>query len=269
MACLPSVLRCRMYHLVHGRPSRPQGGGKQRLLDAVIEHFTAEGLADQSLRRIAEAVGSSHRMLLYHFGSKDGLLLEVVREVEARTQAAVRRRRAGEHGDADRRGGPSDVGLRRRPRLADFERLFFALYGRALQGDPAAAPLLRGDIEHWLEANDAWTADRCRCRRRATGGGPGARPPRAGRHPRAPARPVGDGRPGRRRRRARCVRRRYAGRGGARRTPLTGRSSDVRRTDPASGLVRGRGGPGRANRPPGVRRRSGGNRPRSPWRGTS
>ena len=42
---------------------------KERLLDAVIEHFTADGLADQSLRRIAEAVGSSHRMLLYHFGS--------------------------------------------------------------------------------------------------------------------------------------------------------------------------------------------------------
>src|SRR5579862_8111084 len=60
--------------------------GKQRLLDAVIEHFSAEGLADQSLRRIAEAVGSSHRMLLYHFGSKDGLLLNVAQAVEARTQ---------------------------------------------------------------------------------------------------------------------------------------------------------------------------------------
>ena len=28
-------------------------------------------------------------MLLYHFGSKDGLLLEVVREVEARTQVRL------------------------------------------------------------------------------------------------------------------------------------------------------------------------------------
>src|SRR5215469_16471022 len=62
---------------------------KERLLDAVIDHFTTDGLADQSLRRIAEAIGSSHRMLLYHFGSKDGLLLAVVREVEARTEARL------------------------------------------------------------------------------------------------------------------------------------------------------------------------------------
>jgi hypothetical protein len=41
------------------------------------------------------------------------------------------------------------------PELAAFERLFFALYGRALQGDPAVSPLLRGDVEHWLEANEA------------------------------------------------------------------------------------------------------------------
>src|SRR3974390_3063592 len=59
---------------------------KQRLVEAVIEHFAEDGVADQSLRRIAEAIGTSHRMLLYHFGSKDGLLLEVARAVEARTQ---------------------------------------------------------------------------------------------------------------------------------------------------------------------------------------
>jgi AcrR family transcriptional regulator len=125
---------------------------RQRLLDSVIEHFTAEGLADQSLRRIAEAIGSSHRMLLYHFGSKDGLLLEVVREVEARTQ--VRLMALGE--DAI---GETDQLIRRMwayladPALGDFERLFFALYGRALQGDESIRPLLKDDIQHWLDAN--------------------------------------------------------------------------------------------------------------------
>jgi AcrR family transcriptional regulator len=131
---------------------------KARLLDAVIDHFTRDGLADQSLRRIAEAIGSSHRMLLYHFGSRDGLLLEVVREVEARTQARL----AQVAEIADQR---SDVVIRRMwsyltdPELAGFERLFFALYGRALQGDRATLPLLQDDIEHWLEANVALAAD--------------------------------------------------------------------------------------------------------------
>ena len=75
--------------MVHAGQANGPASARDRLLDSVIEHFTTEGLADQSLRRIAEAVGTSHRMLLYHFGSKDGLLLEVVREVEARTQAAL------------------------------------------------------------------------------------------------------------------------------------------------------------------------------------
>jgi AcrR family transcriptional regulator len=130
---------------------------KERLLDAVIDHYAMDGLADQSLRRIAEAIGSSHRMLLYHFGSKDGLLLEVVREVEARAQARLAR--VAELADMR-----SDVVIRRMwsyvadPELAAFERLFFALYGRALQGNPAARPLLGDDIEHWLDANVALAA---------------------------------------------------------------------------------------------------------------
>ena len=40
------------------------------------------------------------------------------------------------------------------PAQAGFERLFFALYGRALQGDEQVRPLLGESIESWLEAND-------------------------------------------------------------------------------------------------------------------
>jgi AcrR family transcriptional regulator len=139
-------------------PRRPRGeAAKQRLLGAVIEHFVADGLADQSLRSIADAVGTSHRMLLYHFGSKDGLLLEVVREVEARTEALFEAIGAAS-------GDRVDEIIRRMwayvadPSVAGFERLFFALYGRALQGDEAALPLLTDDIEHWLRANAALPA---------------------------------------------------------------------------------------------------------------
>ena len=125
---------------------------KERLVDAVVEHFAADGLADQSLRRIAEAIGSSHRMLLYHFGSKDGLLLEVVRAVEARTQerlSALGEEAAGQTDELMRTAWAYVAD----PAVADFERLFFALYARALQGDDSARPLLQGDIEHWLEVN--------------------------------------------------------------------------------------------------------------------
>ncbi len=147
-----------------GRGGTPDGAGgdgahpaRERLLDAVVAHFTEEGLADQSLRRIAEAVGTSHRMLLYHFGSRDGLLLAVVREVEARTRGHL----AALSEDAP---GETDALIHRMwdyladPDLGDLERLFFALYGRALQGDDAIRPLLDEDVAHWLDANVALSA---------------------------------------------------------------------------------------------------------------
>jgi AcrR family transcriptional regulator len=121
-------------------------------LDEVMNHFMADGLGDLRLRQIAAAVGSSHRMLLYHFGSKDGLLTEVVREVEARARAEFRRIGSVEDRDS------AEVIRQMWRHVADpaqggFERLFFALYGRALQGDERLAPLLGEVIDTWLDAN--------------------------------------------------------------------------------------------------------------------
>jgi AcrR family transcriptional regulator len=126
--------------------------GKARLLEAVIEYFAADGLGDQSLRQIAMAVGTSHRMLLYHFGSKDGLLVEVAHAVEARTQSNFEAisERAGEATDEIVREMWEVVSD---PKLGDFERLFFALYGRGLQGEAGIGPLLGENIEGWIQAN--------------------------------------------------------------------------------------------------------------------
>ncbi|MGZ5365628.1 MAG: helix-turn-helix domain-containing protein, partial [Mycobacterium sp.] len=55
---------------------------RQELLDAVVEEFAARGIGDRSLRDVAAAVGTSHRMLLHHFGSRNELLLAIVGEVE-------------------------------------------------------------------------------------------------------------------------------------------------------------------------------------------
>jgi AcrR family transcriptional regulator len=131
--------------------------GKELLLDQVVDHFVADGMGDLSLRKIAAAIGTSHRMLLYHFGSKDGLLLAVVRAVEARSR--------GQLGEIGQEAGlETDRVIREMwrfvadPAQGDFERLFFALYGRALQGDEQVRPLLGDSITSWLEANDALAA---------------------------------------------------------------------------------------------------------------
>ena len=51
---------------------------RAELLDAAYAYALEHGLADLSLRPLAAAIGSSPRVLLYLFGSKDGLLRELL-----------------------------------------------------------------------------------------------------------------------------------------------------------------------------------------------
>src|SRR4051794_28757828 len=69
-----------MYHMVQAPSGQPKG--RERLLSDAMAYVAANGLHDRSLRELAAAVGTSHRMLIYHFGSKEGLMKAIVEEVE-------------------------------------------------------------------------------------------------------------------------------------------------------------------------------------------
>src|SRR3954452_24838406 len=56
---------------------RPQPEIRQRLLDACTDHALAHGLPDR-LEPLAAAAGTSTRMLIYHFGTRDALLRAVL-----------------------------------------------------------------------------------------------------------------------------------------------------------------------------------------------
>jgi AcrR family transcriptional regulator len=55
-------------------PGRVPSAREQELLDAAYAYALQHGLGDMSLRPLADAIGSSPRVLLYLFDSKDGLL---------------------------------------------------------------------------------------------------------------------------------------------------------------------------------------------------
>ncbi|WP_367131680.1 TetR/AcrR family transcriptional regulator [Saccharothrix sp. HUAS TT1] len=124
-----------------------QGTSRQRLLTAVVEHLAGHGLGEVSLRRLAEAVGTSHRMLLYHFGSMEGLLVEVVRAVEAKQRAVLAALPADDPAEAAR----AFWRVLTDPALRAHERLFFELYAQAAQGRPGTTALLDGIVTDWLE----------------------------------------------------------------------------------------------------------------------
>lgn len=62
---------------------------RDALLRSAVDHVVQHGLADLSLRALADEIGTSHRMLIYHFGSKEGLVTEVVAEIDRRLYAAA------------------------------------------------------------------------------------------------------------------------------------------------------------------------------------
>lgn len=55
--------------------------GRDALLERVMDHFIAHGVGDVSLRALASEIGTSHRMLIYHFGSREGLLEAAVAQI--------------------------------------------------------------------------------------------------------------------------------------------------------------------------------------------
>jgi AcrR family transcriptional regulator len=127
----------------------PDAGPRARLLAAVIAQVQQTGISDLSLRELAAAIGTSHRMLLYHFGSREGLLVAVVRAVEEAQRDFLRALAL------DPRLSPTEMMRMMWRRLADpslwpNERLFFELYAQALQGRPGVTELLDGIVDDWV-----------------------------------------------------------------------------------------------------------------------
>lgn len=56
---------------------------KQLAVERIAHHLLTEGLNKTGLRLLAEVAGTSDRMLIYYFGSKDALLDEVLGAIAA------------------------------------------------------------------------------------------------------------------------------------------------------------------------------------------
>jgi AcrR family transcriptional regulator len=133
---------------------------RDRLLAAAVEYVLANGVSGLTLRALADAVGTSHRMLIYHFGSKEGLLVAVIRTVEASQREFFAQLAAGNPllsaGDGIRQMWRHFTD----PSLGPHERLFFELYGQALQGRPGTAGLLDDIVDAWVEPVASYAIER-------------------------------------------------------------------------------------------------------------
>ncbi|MGW0004858.1 TetR/AcrR family transcriptional regulator [Nocardia grenadensis] len=111
---------------------------REALLDRAVAWFTEHGVGDTSMRTIADGIGTSHRMLNYHFGSREGLLTAVVTATWGQQYRAL----------ADLLESPIDpytaayaLWDRMADQAAQLGPLFFEVAAAAMQDKPWAAPL--------------------------------------------------------------------------------------------------------------------------------
>lgn len=64
------------------RPSRPER--KAELLSAILDYLMDKTLAELTFRSLAEGLGISTYVLVYHFGSREQLVNEIIHSVESR-----------------------------------------------------------------------------------------------------------------------------------------------------------------------------------------
>lgn len=130
----------------------PDSARKSELLAAAYQYALANGLAEYSLRPLAAAIGTSPRVLLFLFGSKDGLtraLLARAREGELAAIAAFRSAQGGTGLAATARAvwswliDPSHRGLL---------TLWLEGYARSLLSEPGPwASFAQETVADWLE----------------------------------------------------------------------------------------------------------------------
>ena len=57
---------------------------RERLLGRIVDYVLEHGIADLTLRRLADAVGSNNRMLLYYFASREEIIVAALNAAETR-----------------------------------------------------------------------------------------------------------------------------------------------------------------------------------------
>jgi AcrR family transcriptional regulator len=132
-------------------PRKPNPERREELEEAVAGYVLTHGIADLSLRPLAEALGVSTYSLVYHFGSKEGLIAAVMARIEERERVMT-------SAWMEEPGGASPAAIMRRyweewclpDELAPYHRLFYETFALALQQPGRFPGFLERGTGPWL-----------------------------------------------------------------------------------------------------------------------
>jgi AcrR family transcriptional regulator len=130
------------------RHDTPAGSSREDLVERAMALVQKHGLGDTSLRSIATQLGTSHRMLIYHFGSAAGFWDAVMARVHERDRKALAE--TAEHGVVPWIEETwSDLTS---PENLAFARLMFEVYGQALRDRERFDGFLSHVIDGWVDS---------------------------------------------------------------------------------------------------------------------
>ncbi|WP_282082997.1 TetR/AcrR family transcriptional regulator [Streptomyces tendae] len=119
---------------------------RAEMLDAVVDYSVENGFNDLSWRPVAAALGVSPTSLVHRFGSKEQMLQEILGRLRERIFAVI----------GPTEGLRADVGAVWErvsdPRRGGEFRLFFAVYGYALQAPEQFSDFLDHVVNDWMNS---------------------------------------------------------------------------------------------------------------------
>lgn len=129
-----------------GRPVNHQR--RAELLDAAVEYAAEYGFSELSWRPVAAALGVSPTTLVHHFGTKEQMLEAILARLRERMRAATRDL-TSEQANLATAARAAWTRASNPHQWPEF-RLFFAVYGRALQAPEQFSGFLEHVLADWM-----------------------------------------------------------------------------------------------------------------------
>ena len=130
------------------RPPNP--GIRERLRNQAVDYVLSHGVGDLALRPLAKALKTNARMLVYHFGSREGLMREILAGVREREDERIL---AWFQAGRKPRTLPEFLSWLWRwmsaPRRRPAVRLLFELYALALRNPRDYPGVLEAPLAYW------------------------------------------------------------------------------------------------------------------------
>ena len=129
---------------------QPSGAAQQRDILRMARFVLENGLDRATLRPLAAAAGTSDRMLIYRFGSKDRLIAAILAHLAEDLAGLLEQALPPAEGVGAAQRIDAIIGLLRTPAVRPYLRLWLEILARALRGEAAFEGIAAGIMDRFL-----------------------------------------------------------------------------------------------------------------------